>query len=207
MSHNRTKKKTFRKRETDQALFIKKAYSTSGDKFGEILSSPASHNVEFATEIDSVSEPLKHKLYAKKKKPQTVKNIMDRFDEKTNEFINDDIENIMFDEHSNSSSIISNIVSQKELIIDNIFSKEENILYDALDTPHSEKYEIPINDTRMSEEHIRLDNLENRIGGLEKHIIDIGKEMGNLLEHQMNIIRAISKLSNDISSTKNQIAR
>jgi len=159
-------------------LSLNKTYSTAKDEFGEIMTSPAQHDISFATtEIELTSDPLKYKLYVKKN--------IDKNDDPVSE-------SIFASEIKTVSSPMSD-TSVRPSMRDEGFSSQKESSVSQKET--------------LTKEILRINNLENRITALETHIIDIGKEMGKMLEHQMNIIKAIDGLSTEIRNTKNQIAR
>jgi hypothetical protein len=177
MSQKRSKK-------DKSSISVNKVYSDAKDKFGEVITSRAEHDVSFATtEIDSTTDPLKYKLYTKKSLPRSPASTK----------ISDQQDDLTSDNNIFASEIKS--VSSPMAVVDT----------STLQSIHDEGFS-----SHNESEHnrtLRVDNLENRISALESHILDISKEMGKILEHQMNIIKAIDGLSTDIRNTKNQIAR
>uniref|UniRef100_A0A6C0C8W3 Uncharacterized protein n=1 Tax=viral metagenome TaxID=1070528 RepID=A0A6C0C8W3_9ZZZZ len=157
-------------------LSFNKTYSGTKDKFGEIITSPAQHDVSFATELESTSDPLKHKLYAKSI-PRSPPKLSDQ---------------------------------SESLATDNIFASEIKSVSSPMATETSilpSIHDEGFSSSHKESENLRINNLENRITALETHILDVSKEMGRILEHQINIIKAIEGLSIEIRNTKNQIAR
>lgn len=170
-------------------LSLSKTHSTSKDKFGEVISSLAQNEVEFASEVNSASELLKYKLYTKKDPPIPT------------------LSDSIFTPEIRSPAARTKRSTPIPSLHDQGFNSSDKYPAQSEKVPEKIVREDKSPEKVTPDAELRLNNLENRVSALESHMIDLGKEMDKILERQSSTIKAITSLSNEIRDVKNLIAR
>lgn len=203
-----------------KSLFVNKSYNGPNDvNLVDTLGEKQYYGpIDFATEVgpESESDALHYGLYVSKHVPFTEKNVLDRFDEMTNDFIKDyDLDNSIFASQEFSDGGSDKQIKIEPLKIETICptkTSSSSTNHDVIlgVSPRGISFEkeptkisssSTNHDTSIEkEQNIRINNLNRRMKRLEK-------QMARIIEHQTNIIHGMNKLSTDISGMKKQITR